>query len=56
MGGSDDFTTADFAYVLAGHGVLNFEADRSEEIAGRATKAGLNSVRLKITSGGYQDD
>ena len=54
FGGTDDFSTQDMAYVLATHKVLNFEADRSEEIAARAGKAGLNSVKLAtIRSGDY---
>lgn len=54
FGGTDDFTTSDMAYVLARHNVLNYENDRSEEISQRATKAGLNSVRLAtIRSGEY---
>lgn len=60
FGGTDDFTTADVAYVLATHGVLNYETDRSEEIAKQRSKAGLNSVRMAtIRSGeydGYSDD
>ncbi len=56
FGGTDDFSTADMAYILATHGVLNYENDRSEEIQGRAAKAGLNSVRLNtIKTGGYDD-
>ncbi len=56
FGGTDDFATADMAYVLASHGVLNFESDRSEEIMNRSAKAGLNSVRLNtIKSGDYDD-
>jgi thiol-disulfide isomerase/thioredoxin len=54
FGGTDDFTTQDMAYVLATHKVLNYETDRSEEISQRATRAGLNSVRLAtIRSGDY---
>jgi thiol-disulfide isomerase/thioredoxin len=54
FGGTDDFTTSDMAYVLATHKILNYETDRSEEISQRATRAGLNSVRLAtIRSGDY---
>lgn len=54
FGGTDDFTTSDMAYILATHKLLNYETDRSEDIANRATKAGLNSVRLAtIRSGDY---
>lgn len=37
LGGVDDFSTADMAYVLASHGVLNHEKteDRSEDIGQR---------------------
>jgi thiol-disulfide isomerase/thioredoxin len=55
FGGSDDFTTSDMAYVLATHNVLHFEVDRSEEIASRSTKAGLNSVRLATVRAGEYD-
>lgn len=56
LGGTDDFSTEDMAYVLASHGVLNYENDRSEDISSRATKAGLNSIRLAtIRSGGYDN-
>eukprot|EP01038_Epipyxis_sp_PR26KG_P012058 gene12058-16135_t len=56
FGGTDDFTTADMAYVLATRGVLNYENDRSEEIASRSNKAGLNAMRLnKIKNGDYDD-
>jgi hypothetical protein len=27
LGGTDDFTTEELAYVLSQHGVLNFDAD-----------------------------
>lgn len=46
LGGTDDFTTSEMAYILASHGVLNYENDQSEEIANRSRKAGLNSMRL----------
>ncbi len=51
FGGTDDFSTEDCAYVLATHGVLNYENDRSEEISNRATKAGFNAIKVsKITA------
>lgn len=56
LGGADDFSTADMAYVLASHGVLNYEADRSEEISQRATKAGLNSMRMNAIKRGDYDN
>ncbi len=56
FGGTDDFSTADMAYVLATHGVLNFEGDRSEEIARRSTKGGVNSVRINAISSSTYDD
>lgn len=56
FGGSDDFSTQDMAYVLSTHGMLNFEADRSEEIGSLAAKAGLNHLRMeKIRAGDYDD-
>lgn len=56
LGGTDDFSTSDMAYVLASHGVLNYEADRSEEISQRATKAGMNSMRLNAIKRGDYDN
>ena len=54
LGGTDDFTTEDMAYVLSTHGVLNFDHDRSEMIQNHAMKAGLNHVGIsQIRSGGY---
>lgn len=59
FGGVDDFTTADMAYILATHNVLNYETDRSEEISGKAGKAGFNSIGLSVNNnkhilrGGY---
>jgi hypothetical protein len=56
FGGTDDFTTADMAYVLASRGVLNYDNDRSEEIRNRSTKAGLNSIRLATIRASNYDD
>ena len=58
--GVDDFSTADMAYVLATHNVLNYENDRSEEISEKSSRSmGFNSIGLNINSnkhilrGGY---
>ncbi len=57
FGGSDDFSTEDVAYVLSQHGMINYEADRSEELAQKQSKKGVNSVRLnQIKSSAYDDD
>ena len=57
LGGTDDFSTDDMAYVLSTHGVLNFEADQSERIANHAARAGLNHVGIShIRSGVYVSD
>eukprot|EP01036_Dinobryon_divergens_P023047 gene23047-31363_t len=59
LGGVDDFSTADMAYVLASHGVLNHEKteDRSEDIGQRSKKAGFNSIKLStIQRGNYDND
>lgn len=57
FGGTDDFSTADCAYILATHKVLNYETDRSEEITQRATKAGVNNVRMAtIRSSEYDEN
>jgi hypothetical protein len=51
MIGVDDFSTADMAYILATHNVLNYETDRSEEINGKANKSmGFNSIGLNINN------
>jgi hypothetical protein len=52
MGGTDDFTTDELAYVLAHHKVLNFDKDMKEEIAKRSARAGgVNTISIK--SGAY---
>jgi thiol-disulfide isomerase/thioredoxin len=56
LGGTDDFTTTDMAYVLSQHGMLNFDGDQAEEIANRTKKAGLNSMRLETVRRGQYDD
>ena len=61
MGGVDDFSTDDLAHVLAGHKMLFFSGDRSEEIRGNASRAGMNSIRLNNIRGSaysadYDDD
>jgi thiol-disulfide isomerase/thioredoxin len=56
LGGTDDFSTEDMAYVLSTHGVLKFDGDRKEEIAGRAQRAGLNSMRLNTVKRGQYDE
>ena len=54
LGGTDDFSTADMAYILATHGVINYEENRAEEIQKHAAKAGLNHIGLsKIRNGEY---
>jgi hypothetical protein len=56
LGGTDDFTTDDMAYVLSQKGVLTFDGDRTKEIATRAKKAGLNSMTLSLVKRGQYDD
>mmetsp|Transcript_8507 Transcript_8507/g.12700 ORF Transcript_8507/g.12700 Transcript_8507/m.12700 type:complete len:225 (-) Transcript_8507:101-775(-) len=54
LGGTDDFSTDDMAYVLSTHGVLNFDMDRSDMIAANAAKSGLNHVGIsQIRSSSY---
>jgi len=58
FGGTDDFTTADVAYVLAAHGVLDPTVeDRSEEMSERhAAKKGVNAMKINhITASTYGD-
>ena len=56
FGGTDDFSTQDVAYVLSGHGMINFEGDRAEEINESSARAGLNSIRMsRLTAGEYDD-
>lgn len=56
LGGTDDFTTTDMAYILSTHGMLNFDGDRAEEIRERARKAGTNSMGLQTVRRGQYDD
>lgn len=56
LGGTDDFSTEDMAYVLSRHGVLKYEVDRTEEIANRAKRAGLNSMSLNLIKRGEYDN
>ena len=56
LGGTDDFSTDDMAYILSQRGVLKYEGDRSDEIAGRAKRAGLNSMSLNLIKRGEYDD
>jgi hypothetical protein len=56
FGGTDDFSNKDMAYILATHGLLNYENDRSEEISSRTKKAGFNTIKVsKIESGNYDN-
>jgi thiol-disulfide isomerase/thioredoxin len=56
FGGTDDFSTADVGYVLAHHGMIVMEVDRSEEIGASASRAGLNHIRMnRIRAGEYDD-
>jgi thioredoxin-like negative regulator of GroEL len=57
MGGIDDFTTEDLAYVLSQHKMLFYSGDRSEEIKRNAGRAGMNSIRMSnLKSGQYDAD
>lgn len=56
LGGTDDFSTDDMAYVLSTHGVLKYDGDRAEEIALRAKRAGFNSMSLNMVKRGAYDD
>eukprot|EP01041_Mallomonas_annulata_P011690 gene11690-24477_t len=50
FGGVDDFSTEDMAYVLAAHKVLNFEGDRSEDVASHSSRKGVNALRISSNS------
>ena len=57
MGGIDDFSTHDLAYVLSSHGMINFDGtDRSEDIQAHSKRAGLNSMKLQTVKRGQYDD
>ena len=59
MGGVDDFTTEDLAYVLSSHNMLFFSGDRSEDIKKNSSRAGANSIRFSSIRGstyGAEDD
>lgn len=49
MGGTDDFKTEDFAFVLSQHGVLNYEGDRSDSIAKSAARGGVNAINIRAS-------
>ena len=53
FGGVDEFSTADMAHVLAGHGAIKYEGDRSEEIGKSRAVAGLNHVKVNNIRAGY---
>jgi thioredoxin-like negative regulator of GroEL len=55
MGGTDDFSTNEFEYVLAQHGMITYEEDKGEEIKERFKRAGLNSMSLAVRRGEYDD-
>lgn len=58
FGGTDDFTTADMAYVLAAHNMVDPEVEnRSEEMSDRAAKhKGVNSMSIKHVTRSYYDE
>ena len=57
MGGTDDFSTDDLAFVLSQHKMIFYSNDRSEEIKSNASRAGLNSMRLSnIRSSDIKDE
>jgi hypothetical protein len=54
LGGIDDFSTEDLAYVLANYKIISYSGDRAEEIKNNSKRAGLNSMRLSsIKSSDY---
>ena len=52
FGGHDNFSTADVAYVLGGHGMLDVNKieDRSEQIAAEQERTGFNSIRISVAA------
>lgn len=59
MGGVDDFSTEDLAYVLSSHKMLFYSGDRSEDIKRNSSRAGANSIRFSSIRGstyGAEDD
>ena len=52
FGGHDNFSTADVAYVLGAHGMLDINKieDRSEQIAAEQERTGFNSIRISVAA------
>lgn len=57
FGGTDDFTTADMAYVLAAHEMVDPDVEnRSEEMSERTARKGVNSMSIKHVTRSYYDE
>lgn len=48
FGGTDEFSDDMFAYVLASHGVLNYDGGRPDSPSGKAKKKGVNSIKMAL--------
>lgn len=60
MGGIDDFSTDDLAYVLSTYKLIFYSNDRSEDIKRNTSRGGMNSMKLSNvragTYGAIEDD
>ncbi|KAL7524455.1 hypothetical protein ACHAWF_000956 [Thalassiosira exigua] len=52
LGGSEEFTSKELAWVLGGHGALTLRDDEEGPAEGTAAAAGVNSLRLRFGEGG----
>lgn len=52
FGGTDEFSSDMFAYVLSSHGVLFYDGGRPESPTQAAKKKGVNAIRVALGAGG----
>jgi len=52
LGGTDEFSSDMFAYVLSSHNVLNYDGGRPDSPTQAAKKKGVNSIRMAMTGPG----
>ena len=52
FGGTDEFSSDMFAFVLSSHGVLHYDGGRPDSPSQAARKKGVNSIRMALTGAG----
>lgn len=53
FGGTDNFSTDVVKFVLASHGVLSYDQDKSDELARR--NGGINSTRINFSNKDFNE-